>query len=198
MRRNAETPSVAEQRKYAVLDVDAAKHIALVWLQKANLEHSVSFGLPEVDDRYHIWRVPLLNKATRERIGEVVIDARASLILQDKSTSAAMLENRLLGRSEQNDVPTGPRQNGTYSLSTLRNTIALGDCEQILQDLPTESVNLIFTSPPYYNARPEYTDYITYEEYLLKLRKVISERSPCAVRRTLFCDQRLTSADQAR
>ena len=24
-----------------------------------------------------------------------------------------------------------------------------------------------------YNARPEYTDYITYEEYLLKLRKII-------------------------
>lgn len=173
MRRNAETPSVAKKRKYAVLDVNAAKHIALVWLQKVNLEHSVSFGLPEVDDRYHIWRVPLLNKATRERIGEVVIDARTSLILQDKSTSAAMLENRLLGRVEQNDTPSESRQNGTYHLSTLRNTIALGDCEQVLQDLPAESVNLIFTSPPYYNARPEYTDYITYEEYLLKLRKVI-------------------------
>ena len=49
----------------------------------------------------------------------------------------------------------------------------MGDCEEILQDLPAESVHLVFTSPPYYNARPEYTDYITYEEYLLKLRKVI-------------------------
>jgi len=173
MRKNTDVPSVAKQRKYAVLDVNAAKQIALVWLQKARLEHSVNFGLPEVDDRYHIWRVPLLNKATRERIGEVVIDARTSLILQDKSTSAAMLENRLLGRGEQNDTPAGARQNGTYQLSTMRNTIALGDCEQVLQDLPSESVNLIFTSPPYYNARPEYTDYITYEEYLLKLRKVI-------------------------
>jgi DNA modification methylase len=173
MRKNTDVPSVAEQRKYAVLDVSAAKHIALIWLQKAKLEHLVGFGLPEVDDRYHIWRVPLLNSATRERIGEVVIDARTSLILQDKSTSVAMLENRLLGRSDQNDVPASSRQNGTYSLSTLRNTIALGDCEQVLQDLPAESVNLIFTSPPYYNARPEYTDYITYEEYLLKLRKVI-------------------------
>ena len=34
-------------------------------------------------------------------------------------------------------------------------------------------VDLVFTSPPYYNARPEYNDYITYEEYLLKIRKII-------------------------
>jgi len=58
-------------------------------------------------------------------------------------------------------------------LSSLRNTIALGDCEHILHDLPAGSVDLVFTSPPYYNARPEYTDYVTYEEYLLKIRKII-------------------------
>jgi len=39
--------------------------------------------------------------------------------------------------------------------------------------MPACSVDLIFTSPPYFNARPEYTDYITYEEYLHKLRKII-------------------------
>ncbi len=60
-----------------------------------------------------------------------------------------------------------------YPLSNVRNTIASGDCEQVLRDLPTESIDLVFTSPPYYNARPEYADYITYESYLLKLRKVI-------------------------
>lgn len=58
-------------------------------------------------------------------------------------------------------------------MSSLRNTIAQGDSEELLQELPAGSVNLIFTSPPYYNARPEYTDYITYEEYLLKIRKII-------------------------
>jgi DNA modification methylase len=56
----------------------------------------------------------------------------------------------------------------------LRNTIAHGDCEKILLDLPAESVHLVFTSPPYFNARREYTDYIDYEEYLLKMRKVIN------------------------
>ena len=173
MRKNGNIPTVAEQRKYMVLDVNAAKRIALFWLQSVQLENSVDFGLPEVDDRYHIWRVPLLNKASKERIGEVVIDARTSLILQDKSTFAASLEAHLLGRGEETVEKNAARSNGTYKLSAMRNTIALGDSEFVLQDLPAESVDLVFTSPPYYNARPEYTDYITYEEYLLKLRKII-------------------------
>jgi DNA modification methylase len=42
-----------------------------------------------------------------------------------------------------------------------------------MQSLPAESVDLVFTSPPYYNARPEYSDFVTYEDYLLKIRKVI-------------------------
>ncbi|HVB21141.1 MAG TPA: site-specific DNA-methyltransferase [Ktedonobacteraceae bacterium] len=165
--------TVAEQRNYHVLDVRAAKAIAYVWLQAVQLENAIDFGLPEVDDRYHVWRVPLLQKATRERIGEVVIDAHTSLVLTDKSSTPASLEARILGRTEPETTgPTSSRKN-TYKLSNLRNTIALGDSEKILQELPAESVDLVFTSPPYYNARPEYTDYITYEEYLLKLRKVI-------------------------
>jgi DNA modification methylase len=167
------TRTVAEQRNYSVLDVRSAKRVCLVWLERAQLQKVVGFGLPEVDDRYHIWRVPLLNKGNKERIGEVVIDARTSLILEDKSTAPEILEARLLGRNGDEVRPSTSRANNRYPLSSLRNTIALGDCEEILQDLPADSVDLVFTSPPYYNARPEYTDYITYEEYLLKLRKVI-------------------------
>jgi DNA modification methylase len=165
--------TVAEQRKYAILDVQAAKKVANIWLEQIALEHVVDFGLPEVDDRYHIWRVPLVNKATQERLGEVVIDAYTSLIVENKSTAASVLEARLLGRNGDGDQPKPARSNGVYALSNLRNTIAQGDSERVLQDLPAGSVNLIFTSPPYYNARPEYTDYITYEEYLLKIRKII-------------------------
>ncbi len=164
---------VSEQRRYSVLDVQAAKQIATAWLERSELEHAVTFGLPEVDDRYHIWRVPLLNAATQERIGEAVIDAYTSLVLEDKSTAPNLLEARLLHRQERSTTYVKPRSNGSYPLSTLRNTIAHGDCERILRDLPAESVELAFTSPPYYNARPEYTDYVTYEEYLLKIRKVI-------------------------
>jgi DNA modification methylase len=165
-------PTVAIKRKYNVLDVKSAKKVATFWLQRAKLENAIEFGLPEVDDRYHIWRVPLVSKASHDRIGEVVIDAYTSLIVEDKSTKTEVLESRLLGRNGHKKTRTR-KLNGTYVLSSLRNTIAQGDSEELLQELPAGSVNLIFTSPPYYNARPEYTDYVTYEEYLFKLRKII-------------------------
>lgn len=166
--------TVSEVRKYAVLNVEAAREIASVWLKQAKLYNAVIFGLPEVDDRYHVWRVPLVSKAAQERIGEVVIDAYSSLILEDKSTASEVLEARLLGRDENGKKPSvSSAAPDRRVLSSLRNCIAQGDAEEILQELPAESVDLIFTSPPYYNARPEYMDYIGYEEYLLKIRKVL-------------------------
>jgi DNA modification methylase len=164
--------TVATKRKYSVLDVKSAKKVADFWLQRVKLENAINFGLPEVDDRYHIWRVPLVGKSSKERIGEVVIDAYTSLIVEDKSTNPELLESRLLGRNSHKKTKS-KKSNGSYVLSSLRNTVAQGDSEKLLQELPAESVNLIFTSPPYYNARPEYTDYVTYEEYLLKIRKII-------------------------
>jgi cell division septum initiation protein DivIVA len=53
--------TVAEQRHYRVINVQSAKQVALAWLQQAELENAIDFGLPEIDDRYHVWRVPLLN-----------------------------------------------------------------------------------------------------------------------------------------
>ncbi len=86
------------------------------------------------------------------------MDAYTSLILEDKCTSPEILEARLLGRKEEKPTPKCTSRQQTYLLSSLRNTLAQGDAEEILQELPAESVNLVFISPPYYNARPEYTD----------------------------------------
>lgn len=48
-----------------------------------------------------------------------------------------------------------------------------GDSTVALNELPEESIDLVFTSPPYYNAKPEYAEYSTYDEYLELMRKVI-------------------------
>ncbi len=165
-------PKVAKIRNYRVQTVKEAKEIASAWLEKIELKNVVSFGLPEIDDRYHVWRVPLKKKNTSTQIGEIVIDARTSLIQHEKTTKKEILENRLLKRDN-----TKKQKNKTKisapKISTLRNTIAFGDSEEILANMPNESVDLIFTSPPYYNARPEYSDYITYENYLLKIKKIL-------------------------
>lgn len=163
--------TVAEKRNYRVKIVEDAKNIALEYLKSIELDRVIDFGLPEVDDRYHYWRVPLINQH-HAKIGEIVIDAFSSFILEKKTTQKEVLESRLLGRKSMkssNPVQDIPK------ISRLRNTIGLGDSAALLAETPLESVDLIFTSPPYYNARPEYADYITYEEYLLKMRKIIHQ-----------------------
>ena len=162
--------TVAERRNYRVKNVSGAKKIASEYLVGIDLKKVIKFGLPEIDDRYHYWRIPLKNQ--NKVIGEVVIDAKTSLIVSKKTSGKSILETKLLGREKKSKVK---KKNELPEISTLRNTIGLGDSEQLLKETPKSSVNLVFTSPPYYNARPEYTEYLSYEEYLLKMRKIIRQ-----------------------
>lgn len=164
--------TVYDKRKYGVLNTSDAKKVAYAWLESLELEKAIIFGLPEADDRYHHWRVPLLGHGTSHKIGEVCIDAYTTLVLESKSTKKDILEARLLGRNGK-AVKKSNKPKAPCIVSSLRNTIALGDSEEILQELPAQSVDLVITSPPYYNARPDYVEYLGYEEYLLKLRKII-------------------------
>lgn len=166
---------MSKKTLYKITEVKEAKQVATDFLKSVDLDKAVDFGLPEIDDRYHIWRVPILSK-NKENIGEIVIDAITTLVNDKKSTNKEVLESRLLGRKAVNGHRTGSKENGDCpKISKLRNTIGFGDSEQLLTDTPNESVDLVFTSPPYYNARPEYSEYITYEEYLLKMRKIINQ-----------------------
>jgi DNA modification methylase len=74
----------------------------------------------------------------------------------------------------------------------------LGDCRVVLGEFPPNSVQLVFTSPPYFNAKPECAEYIDYSSYLSFLgeafaachsvlaegRFLIVNVSPVLVRRT--------------
>lgn len=165
-------PLVSELRRYLVTTVSQAKAITTDWLKEIELSKVISLGLPEVDDRHHVWRVPLCDVANSARIGEVVIDAYTTAILHDKTSRQDILEARLLKKDE---VRATKRQPATpaYPISQLRNTVGLGDCVDLIDEMPAASVDLIFTSPPYFNARPEYSEYEQYEQYLFKMRQVI-------------------------
>ncbi len=157
---------------YKITTVEQAKAVSRNFLKSIELDNAIDFGLPEIDDRYHIWRVPVKSK-NNENIGEIVIDAITTLINEKKSTNKEVLESRLLGRKNGSEIKGSG--SSLPKISNLRNTIGLGDSEILLQETPSESVDLIFTSPPYYNARPEYVEYLSYEEYLLKIRKIIHQ-----------------------
>ena len=49
-----------------------------------------------------------------------------------------------------------------------------GDCAETLKNLPSKSIQLIFTSPPYYNAK-EYSNFKSYEDYLHAMGIVLRE-----------------------
>ena len=62
------------------------------------------------------------------------------------------------------DIAVGGGQNST---------IICGDSLVELDRLADESVGLVCTSPPYFNARPEYASYQSYDQYLDFLRTII-------------------------
>lgn len=156
---------------YSVQSAPDARDIASEYIESMDLETVVEYGLPEVDDRYDVWRVPLVGSHSDSRLGEVVIDAESSLVDEAQSTSQEVLERRLLGRDQQKNE-SSTNENQEYTTSNIRNTVGLGDSQELIPDMPASSVDLVFTSPPYYNAKPEASEYANYEEYLMKLKHV--------------------------
>lgn len=170
MARNKALVSV--QRNYRVTTVAEAKTIVHEWLTDLELDNATSLGLPEVDDRYHIWRIPICDASGARKVGEAAIDAYTTAILADKTTKPEMLEARLLRKDESKSAKQ-KRAPVAYPTSSLRNTVGLGDCVDLIDEMPAASVDLVFTSPPYFNARPEYSEYEEYDQYLFKMRQVI-------------------------
>lgn len=56
----------------------------------------------------------------------------------------------------------------------LKNVSVNGDIRDVIKHIPQESIHLIFTSPPYYNAR-EYSQYDSYEDYLKFMEGIFVE-----------------------
>ena len=160
-----------EHRRYAVTNVAEARRIARGHLAALDLEDLASgFGLPEVDDRHHVWRVPVVDGD--RQLGEIVINARNGQVQQDRSTAPDIIRNRW--KQAGRGLEEKPARSA-IARSGLGNTILLGDSESTLAELPAESVDLVFTSPPYFNARPDYTEYEAYEEYLAKMGRIIGQ-----------------------
>lgn len=171
---------IAEERKYLVINTEQAKKITEDYLitQLESMEN-ISYGLPEIFDRYNIWNVPVLYK--KKVIGEVAVDAYTKNINRRLSSDIDILQRRKQRIDKENVVTLakGSRKKEAYKISPLNNMLLKGRSELVLRRLPEQSVDMIFTSPPYYNARKQYSEYGTYEDYLTLIRKVV--RACCRV-----------------
>ena len=134
----------------------------------------IEYGLPEIDDRYDIWRVPVM--FGKKKLGEIVIDAKTRKINESKSTEVDLMIKNLTSKRKNPKKPKlSPAKPKPSPLE--KNLLIQGDAKIELEKLPPESVNLIFTSPPYYNAKPEYSEYSSYDEYLKQMKEIINSCS---------------------
>ena len=143
-----------------------ARGLAAAWLNAAlppAVAAALSLGLPEWDDRQDCWRVALVAAANPGLpVGEIQID-RDGVI---RRTPAADLVQERLNAA----VPSAPAvkagRAGRIAFPPIPNKVILGDCRAALSEFPPESVQLVFTSPPYFNAKPECAEYVDYPSYL--------------------------------
>ena len=169
---------VSEQRNYTVLNTGQAKEITYQYLSKylKNMDQ-IEYGLPEIYDRYHIWNVPILYKS--QVIGEIAVNAYSKEIDKGLSSDICILLDRKEKIDKNNTIVVekgkGKKRKEPYHISNLKNMVLQGRAELVLSKLPEQSIDLIFTSPPYYNARKQYSEFNTYEDYLILIRKVIQE-----------------------
>lgn len=166
-----EKKTISEQRSYTVTNTIEAKAIITQFLFDANIEYE--FGLPEVDDRYHVWRVPIIYDDVV--LGTFIINALTGKVNEQRSTKIEMLVERKKSTSKKTSKNKKKIISKEYKISSLPNMLIQGDSLVALDKLPEESVDLVFTSPPYYNARTEYSEFENYNEYLEFIRDVIKK-----------------------
>ena len=150
------------------------RRIAAGWVkEQANEEadENISSGLPEWDDRFLLWRVALVPRANPQHvIGEIRIDAEGEI---RHATDVELIRERLRD-SEKRFGAKHDRRSYRIHYPPVPNKAILGDNRAALAEFPPESVQLIFTSPPYFNAKPEYAQYKDYTAYLSFLGEAFS------------------------
>lgn len=175
MNIGTERIGVAERRKYSVKTTEEAKDIVFSHIKEAPFfDDNITYGLPEINDRYHVWKVPL--KYFGIDVGDIIINAYTRNIEAALSSDFSVIEGRVNSVKSGNTTQNSKRSKGKkFIVSDLDNMIIKGRAEVALKTLPEQSVDMIFTSPPYYNARKQYSEYETYEDYLLQMRQIIQE-----------------------
>lgn len=148
-----------------------------LWIKKNFPTHFqlITTGLPEYDGRLDKWCVPLNAKNSKlNLIGEVRFDRMVTKIVEN--THVDIIVERVIKHknTKSKNQKTSDKTKLIYPAS-LPNKIVLGDSRKVLSDFPSDTAQLIFTSPPYYNAKPEYSEYVDYKDYLNLLREVFTK-----------------------
>ena len=137
------------------------------WKNPGVARETISLGLPEWDARLDLWRVALVSENNPAvTIGEIQIDVKGEI---RRTPPPSLVAERLRCSAtgvRSGSPPRSPAAKSRISFPPIPNKAVLGDCRDVLAELPPNSVQLVMTSPPYYNAKPEYAEYLDYQAYL--------------------------------
>ena len=193
-KRKGET--VAKNRRYLVQDLAQLRDLVLDYLSPILDQELWEFGLGEIDSpslklkegdplpsaaaqKNHNWRIQILSSKTKERIGHFVTNAYSGEISISESSNIDVIEKRLEYIDQKGSLDEilqkSKKHRGKMRRSKLPNIIAKGDSRYLSKHIDEEEIDLIFTSPPYYDARLMYAEYANYNEYLNMLRDVFTE-----------------------
>lgn len=161
---------------------DKVRKLARSWVNKNfwEIRMFIDLGLPEFDGMQKLWCVPLVacNESV-DVLGEIWFDNKSDVV-------KCLLKDNLIEKIE--DMVHIENDSAKPCFTCSHNKVILGDCVNVLDGFLDNSVQLIVTSPPYYNARPEYSKYTTYQEYLdflrvvfIKCHSVLAEGRFCVV-----------------
>ena len=143
--------------------------LAAAWLRAdlpPALAAALALGLPEWDDRLDCWRVALVAAPTGGPVGEIQIDRNGGLLRTPPPALVAERLNAATAATAAVPSPQPGRAAARIAFPPLPNKVILGDCRAVLPEFPPESLQLVFTSPPYFNAKPECAEYVDYPSYL--------------------------------
>ena len=142
------------------------RRVVADWIH-GKINQSIKIGLPEYDGRIGQWRVSLLaTQNGHEPVAEVRVADNEVVFSSDLS----LVEERC--NRAVNAPPT--KSKTPISFPPVESRIIFGDSAEVLFEFPVAAAQLVFTSPPYFNARPEYHESIAYEDYLGLLKQVFT------------------------
>ena len=98
----------------------------------------------------------------RQPVGELQVDRDGAVI---RSPEPALVAERLKAVAPGKPARHAARK-ADIAFPPIPNKVVLGDCRAVLPEFPPGSVQLVFTSPPYFNAKPECAEYVDYSSYL--------------------------------
>jgi DNA modification methylase len=155
-----ETETKLEIRREIISSIGRYTDKEMVYIFMA--EHA--FSVKNMELVYQVYRTCLYN------IDDPKFEALANKIEKHYENEMIQLMKKYFQKKKRST-----KESSVNHINEYKNPLLLeGDSEEMLESLSDGSVHLVFTSPPYYNAR-EYNNFHSFQDYINKMKKIFGK-----------------------